>query len=289
MQEQALQSKGLQLSVEVAVAVLLVAGNWMARVCGVDADLVRATREQAYFQKRCEIAEELHRAKLTGRFLAAGVNFHGALAADAGVCPEWRLDALPAQLPLAPHQHEVTLVEALALAGRVLAQQRVQAAQCGTTSRDQQTATGIPIEPMHQFQRLIRSCRAKRLDHSSGYAAAAVYRDTGGLVHDQQALVLMQDRLLHLFGESCRHAWRIPGTCGWRFEPDGWHAQHVTLRHTHLAAHALAVQAHFTLSQQTEDSCARHAGQKPCEHLVDPYARILGADQFLADRCAACG
>ena len=51
MQEQPRKTKALHLPVEFLIAVFLVAGHRMARIGGMHAYLVRATREQLHLQQ----------------------------------------------------------------------------------------------------------------------------------------------------------------------------------------------------------------------------------------------
>jgi len=289
MQEQTPKSEVLQLAVELLVPVLAIAGYRVPCVGRVHADLVRPAGEQAHLEQGRKVAEELHRAELADRLLAAGIHLHRAFAANAGIGAKRRIDALPAQFPLAPHQREVALVETLALACTVLAQQGVQAAQHGALARDQQTAAGVPVEAMHQFQRLIGPRRAQRFDHASADAAATMHGDAGRLVDHQQTLVLMQNCALHLFRKPRRHARRGGGAFDrLHFQAHRRNTQHVALGQTRFAADALAIHAHFSATQQAEDPGAWHAGQQSRQHLVHAHSGVFGADHFIAHRCV-CG
>jgi hypothetical protein len=129
MQKQTLHAKAPHLLVEFTVAVFVIACNRVPGIRGMHTDLMRTPGKQAHFQQRRQIAEELHHAKLAGCLLATGVHHYRTFAADTGVRAQRRFNALSSKLPLAAHQHQITLVKTRGVAGRILAQQGMQTAQ----------------------------------------------------------------------------------------------------------------------------------------------------------------
>ena len=86
-------------------------------------------------------------------------------------------NVLPIIDPVTLDQHRVALSDA------AFAQILVQSEQSAARLRQQQDAGRFSIEPMHQLQkRLIRPRRAHTLDQPEGDAAAAMRRQSGGLV-----------------------------------------------------------------------------------------------------------
>ena len=82
------------------------------------------------------------------------VRFHRALAAHADVGAQRHVDAFPAELPLALHEREITLLHL------AVAHQRVQRAQRRGLARNQQQAAGVAIDAMNQLE--VSSGRAAR-------------------------------------------------------------------------------------------------------------------------------
>src|ERR1700679_579109 len=107
------------------------------------------------------------------------MRLHRTLAADAKVGAQGHIDAAAAMLPVPFDEREIALLEPS------LAQQRVQRAQRACLARNEETAARVPVEAMDEFKGVLGPQRAQHLDDSEAHSAAAVDRDSGGLVDDE--------------------------------------------------------------------------------------------------------
>ncbi len=238
-------------------------------------NLVRAPRLNHDLDQGRFLAEELHRTEFAHRRLAGLMRLHGALAAHANIGPQRDVDPFLPQIPLALKQREIPLLES-----PTLAQQRMQGSQRRRIPGDEQTTAGVAIEPMGQFQALSRSQGAERLDHAKADAAAAVNRDTRGLVDHDQMRVLVHDG----GANGLQHAGRWPGrraTVGLtRF--GSWLGTHgrdpdlVARLQPRLGAGSTAVDPHLSLADDAVNPAARNAPQ----HLLDEVVEALAGGRF---------
>jgi hypothetical protein len=266
VQEHALESQRTHRFVEVRVAVLFIPCHGVAGVRGVHADLVRATGLEHHLEQGGDAAEELHGAKAAHRRLATLGDLHRAFATDARIGAQRHVDALVAQVPGALHQGEVALLEA------VLAQQRMQAAQRAATLGDEQTAAGIAVQAVDQFQRFLRPQGPQRLDHPEAHPAAAMHGHPCGLVDHQQAVVFVNDG----FGDALAQGVRGPGNLRLgRGQVDRRDAHLVREHQAGLGAYALAVYPHLALPDDAHDAAARQAAQALVQVVVQAQARLV--------------
>ena len=81
--------------------------------------------------------------------------------------------------------------------------------QKGFAGRGQkQHARGVTIEPMHELEKARRPRSPECLNDAKGDPAAAVYRDSGGLVDSQKSLPLKKGG--QTVGELCRLCRQAP-------------------------------------------------------------------------------
>ena len=130
VQEHAREPEPAHLGIEPGVAVLLIAGDRVAGVRGVHADLMRAARVDRHLDERGALAD-LHRRERGDRRFTGSVRTHGALTADAQIRAQRHVDALAPQLPPAGDEREISLLEL------PLAKQRVQLTQGRWLARDE--------------------------------------------------------------------------------------------------------------------------------------------------------
>ncbi len=133
-----------------------------------------------------------------------------------------------------------------------------------------QQARGLAVEPMGQFEEFRQRPRpAQLLDHAEGHPAAAMHRDTGGLVDHDQRLILMGN-----FKFPCRNN-GLRRTFG---GADGRHAQAVADLQPILGRHPALVHPHLAAAQDAVDMALGHTLGNAQQEVVDALA--FG---FLAD------
>ncbi len=157
----------------------------------------------------------------------------------------------------------------------------MQAAQHRAALRDQEAARGVAIEPVHEFEVVLRIRGAQRLDHAEGQPRPAVYGHPAGLVDDEQPRVLVQDR-----GAQLARTERIEGTRPRRpaaLDAHGRQAHAVAGLEPLRRLRAPAIDPHLALAQHAVDMAARHARPLAQQVVVQPLAGALRVDQRLAD------
>ena len=127
---------------------------------GFDADFAITLAAQAF--QHLEMAE---------RRLSSRVYLDMALAALAQANVQGRIHRHQAVRHASAQQRQVALGDAGAV---VFAQQRLQFAQGRTLLGHDQQPGGVAIEPVHQFQRLLRPQRPQGFDRAEGNPAATV-------------------------------------------------------------------------------------------------------------------
>src|SRR5690349_5789309 len=177
-------------SVELEVAVLVIAQNRMPRVREVHPDLMRAASQEP----------DLEQAGL------------GALLGDFHLGQRAHAALLHADTPLAGARYifvqRLADVEAIAfrhafderyidLLHLALAQLPMQFDQRAAFLAHDEQARGIAVQAMGELEELgLRAARAERLDHAIADAASAMYGHASRLVHNQYRCVLVNDRKL---------------------------------------------------------------------------------------------
>ena len=155
VQERTLQPVALEFGIALAIAVLVVAEQRMSGKRSMNPDLMRPARGDVHFHQRRQRTEKLHRLEDAHRVLAGRRHSHVAFAVLAIVGRQRRIDPFGAQLPAAGYQGQIGLVNAAA------ADQRMQRDQGRPVACNEQTAAGVAIQPMDQFERLARPRRAQ--------------------------------------------------------------------------------------------------------------------------------
>ena len=182
----------------------------------------------------------------------------------------------------------------------------MQHAQHRGLARHQQHTARVPIEAVDEFEfvGLIGPRRAQRLDDPERHAAAAVHGDAGGLVDDQQPIVLVD----HGTGDGVHQAGRYadtlrlgpgarstrPGRTGAatdrgvitpllarRFGPDRRQTHRVAGCEAGVDGGPLAVHPHLALADDAEQAGARHPGVLSGEESVEAAAGVVFTDHDL--------
>ncbi len=240
---------------------------------GVYADLVGTAGFDPHLAVRMP-TPAFQNLEVTDRLLADRVHLYVALAALAQAHVQRRVHRHGA-VRHAPHQQgQVALADARAV---VFTQQRLQFAQRRALLGHHQQARGVPVQPVHQFQRLARAQRAQRLDRAEADPAAPVTGDPRRLVQGQQPVVLKDDGRLQALHERlwrCRFVSFLGETH--RRHPDFIPRFQLALGlgaaavHPHLAAaHQLVYQAArspFQLAQQEVVQALPGAVGRNCDH-----------------------
>ena len=272
MKEHALQSCFGERTIPREVSVLVIARQWESNVREMHADLMRAPGEEFRFEQRqgrIVITPDFDPPE-SRRGLAPEivVHAHAPLPLARGELVEREPNRSLLVAPIAPHQHEIAFVHF------AITQLAMKLDQRGTALRHDQHSRGLAIEPMHKLEETrLRPCGAKRLDQPMRHPAPPVHRQPGGLVHDDELVVLEDDRdLLRDCGAApCRD---VGG-------PHRRHADRVTGREAGLGTYALAVEANLARAQDPIDVTLRHAFQHTRQVVVDALAgRLLAYRQF---------
>jgi hypothetical protein len=150
----------------------------------------------------------------------------------------------------------------------------MQRGQRRPIARDQQTAAGVPVEPMDEFQRLARARCAQGFDDTEAHAAAAVHRDPARLVDDQQMPILKNDRAFDELEQALRRSSRLLA----RIDAHRRQAHLVAGGQTVFGVDALAIDAHLALAQQPVDAATRHGFEMSHQKIVDALSGLLVAD-----------
>ncbi len=151
----------------------------------------------------------------------------------------------------------------IALVDLPFAEPPLQIDQCRPLPGNQQHARGFAVEPVHQFQRArLRSRRPQLLDNTAGHTAATMHGHAGGLVDDQQVVVLVQDWKL-----CCRHP-RRPG----RLPAHRRHTHPVAGHQPVISGTAGTIDPHLAAADQLIDVALGHALQQPGKQIVEPLA-----------------
>ncbi len=265
----------------------------MADVLGMHADLVGAAGFDADFAIGMPAAPLQH-AEVAQRRLAIAMHLHVPFPALAQADVQRRIHAHHA-VGHAPHQQrQVPLLDPPRALFAVLAQQRLQFRQRRTLLGHHQQAGGVAIQPVDQFQGLVRPQRAHGFDGAMADAAAAMAGHPGRLVDDQQTFVLEDDGRLHALQEAGRRCRPVAGFAGIdRRDADLVAPFQLALRlgpatvHPHLAAaHQLVDQAAWGPLQLAQQEVVQplpgpvfrhrdgaHGGLGRCSRLVRGGAR----------------
>ncbi len=237
------------------------------------ADLVRAAGQQLRLeqrQRRIVVVPHAEAAEDRLRVLRAVVlDAHAPLAFARRELREREPDAALLVAPASAHQHDVPLVE------RRLAQLFVQRDERRALLREQHRARRVAVEPVDELEEArVRPRGAHLLDEPGRDPAAAVDRQSGRLVDDNERVVLVQDR--HLDG--------LPGTgrdrtnCRGRRGPHRRHAHDVPEREPRIGADASLVHAHLTAAHDPVDVALRNALEDAGQEVVDALPRGVVAD-----------
>ena len=170
---------------------------------------------------------------------------------------------------LSAHQHDVALVE------RPLAQLLVQRDQRGALLRDQHRARRVAVEPMDELEKArVGPRRAHLLDEPGRDPAAAVDRQPGRLVDDNEHVVLEQDRHLDGLAGAGRDGARRRGRRGpHRRDPDD-----VAQDEPRVGPDAPLVHADLPAAQDPVDVALGNALEDAGQEIVDALPGGVVAD-----------
>jgi hypothetical protein len=133
----------------------------------------------------------------------------------------------------------------------------MQRAQRARLARHQETAARVAVEAMHELQGLLGAQRPQYLDDAKAEPAAAVDRNPGGLVDDEEPFVLDDDRAAQPLQKRPGNTARGP----FRVEPHGRHADLVVHGQTLRRIGSVAVDAHLPLAHQAVHAAARQRAE----------------------------
>jgi hypothetical protein len=156
------------------------------------------------------------------------------------------------------------------LAGLALTELVLQPGQRGALLGQQQDAGRLPVQSVHQFEEFRLGTGLPQLfDHAETHPAAAMHRNPGRLVDDQQRLVL------HHHHEIAR---RYRGHSRGRRQTNRRHAYDIADAETEVGADATLVNADFATAQNPIHVTLRHPFANTQEKVVDPLSLALLAD-----------
>ena len=277
MQKHPLEPERPHGLVERRIPVLVVPGDRMAGMHGVDADLVRPACLDVGFDQRCRGSEEMYRPKDAHRGLATALhNPHGAFASHPMIDLEGGLDPFLAQLPTTPNEREIALLEA------ALADQLVERSQGAAALRHDQAAARISIEAVNKLELLLGSQRTQRLYDAETDSAAAVNGNTGRLVEDDDPLILAQEGRLDAPEQIRAHAPRRRGF----LDPDRWDTNPVAQAQAQLGRHPAAIHPHFSLSDKALNAAARDPRKHVHQEAVQAVSGLLCPNLQVSDLCS---
>ena len=271
MQEQPLEAGAPGGGVSRLIAVALVPQDRVAGMREMHADLMRASGFRAALQEaRNPIGAGQPYARC-GR-LARIADDDVALATAAVTHFQRGADRLVAELPISRRQREVVLPDpTLAKAGVELAQ---RAAPLG----EHQTTGGLAVEPVNEPEiAQIGPGAPQEFDDAEAQAAAAMDRQTAGLVDDEQPFVLVDDVVKY------RRRPRSVGRLRRRFEAHRRNAHLVAGLELVLGADPASVHPHLATPQQAIDPPPGNARQHPGQIIVDALPGRLVVDPFFTD------
>jgi len=195
VQEHPLQALAREDLVPGEVAVLVVARERKAQMGKMHSDLVRAAGLELGIEQRLgRIGPRPYLGPAEGRPCKAtcGIDADAPLPLTRDVAREREIDLAQRVAPAAPDQHVVALVD------RAVAQLRMQGGQRAALFRDEQHPGRLAVQPMHELEEARVGARlAQPLDGTERNAAAAMDRETGGLVEGHERLVLVKNRRQH--------------------------------------------------------------------------------------------
>lgn len=141
---------------------------------------------------------------------------------------------------------------------------------------EQQQAGSLAVKPVRKFKKTsLRPLPAQRLDHPEALAAAAMHGDTGRLVHDQQALVFIDYRQLHLQRRPVHHFLLDPGRTHRR------NTHHVTGLQTVGHRCPPPIDSHLAATHNAVNMALRHPFALLQQQIVQALSVLILGDQFL--------
>src|ERR1017187_5453522 len=111
-----------------------------------------------------------------------------ALTAHPNVRTQGHVDASAPVLPVPLDEGEIAFLEP------PLPQERVQRTQRTCPARNEETAARVPVQAMYEFQGVLGAQRPQHFDDSETHPATSVDRNPGGLVNDEESVLLDEDR-----------------------------------------------------------------------------------------------
>ena len=134
---------------------------------------------------------------------------------------------------------------------------------------DHDAAAGVPVEPVHQLQvALFRVEHPQRLDQPQADPAAAVHRQPGGLIKDEDLIVLVEQRPRQPLGQPAADHRRRLGLAGAHRR----HAHHVVHGQAGGLLGALLVHPHLAGSDNPIDTRTGHTLEVGDQEIIKALA-----------------
>ena len=204
---------------------------------------------------------------------------HHPLASGPVVALEGQIHPpAPGPPPGPSEEREVPLVEGSP------AQPLVQGPERAPALGDDEASRGVPVEPVHELEiARIGAGRPQQLDCPVRDAAPAMRGEAGGLVQNEQPLVLVDNRAFDLPDPSGRRAAVRPplpeGNDG--RDPDRFPGPQATAR-----PRPRSVDPHLAAPKQPVQPVAGNFRQLGMQEVVDPATVVLVVDRHVPRRAA---
>src|SRR5712692_398975 len=268
VQEHALEPLLPELAVELEPSVFVVPCYREPQVGELDPNLM-STSGQELRRKQGVIAEKPLSSEYGLGFAAFSMHADPPLAGAGQIFLEWQADATPVLLPDALYERKVMFAD-LSFAKR-----RVQRSQRRALLGEDEQTGSFPVEAVRELQEFqLRPGGAKLLDDPEAHPASTMDCEPSGLVHDEERVVLEDDRRQR--GRS-RHQRSSTDRRAQRGNPDS-----VTRPQAIGRVHASAVHPDLTGAQDAVDMAARHA-------LADAQQEVVHALAFASAVDLDCG
>ena len=132
-----------------------------------------------------------------------------------------------------------------------------------------QQAGGFLVQTMHEFEEFeLRIGRAQLLNHAKRHARAAMYRQSGGFIHDQQRVILKND------GQFVCAVRGYDGRGGLA-HAHGRNAHHIAGLQFVIHINSSFVHAHFAFAHHAIDPGFGHAFAHAQQKVVNPLSGFV--------------
>lgn len=147
---------------------------------------------------------------------------------------------------------------------------------------DQQDSRSLAVKTMREFQKArLRPLPTQGFDDPEALAAAAVHRDAGRLVDDQQTVILVKDRQVHVELGAGDDLLLTPGDAQRR------NAQHIASLQTIRDFRTPTIHAHLAAAHDAVNVAFGHALALLEQQIVEPLPMLVLGNQCLSYRAFA--